>query len=102
MLGKVRERDGAFGFNAEAEEYEDLVTAGIIDPTKVVRSALENAASIAGLMVTTECLVAEAPEKEKRPAAPPPPEDTDRWGGRADDAPPPSLHAPMVSSQEDT
>jgi len=51
------------------------MTTGIIDPTKVVRSALENAASIAGLMVTTECLVTEAPEKEKKPAAPAPPED---------------------------
>jgi chaperonin GroEL len=75
VLGKVRESNEAFGFNAETEEYEDLMTAGIIDPTKVVRSALENAASIAGLMVTTECLVAEAPEKEKKPATPPPPED---------------------------
>jgi chaperonin GroEL len=51
-----------------------MLTAGIIDPTKVTRSALENAASIAGLMVTTECLVTELPEKEK-PAAPAPPED---------------------------
>ena len=75
VLGKVRESSGNFGFNAETEQYEDLVAAGIIDPTKVVRTALENAASIAGLMVTTECLVTEGPEKEKKPAAPTPPED---------------------------
>jgi len=74
-LAKVREGTGAFGFNAETEEYEDLVAAGIIDPTKVVRTALENAASIAGLMVTTECLVTEAPEKKEKPATPAPPED---------------------------
>jgi len=75
VLAKVREASGAFGFNAETEEYEDLVAAGIIDPTKVVRTALENAASIAGLMVTTECLVTEAPEKEKKAGPPAPPED---------------------------
>ncbi len=75
VLGKVRDSNGNSGFNAETEEYEDLVAAGIIDPTKVVRSALENAASIAGLMVTTECLVTEAPEKEKKPTTPTPPED---------------------------
>jgi chaperonin GroEL len=75
VLGKVRESNGNFGFNAETEEYEDLVAAGIIDPTKVVRTALENAASIAGLMVTTECMVTELPEKEKKPATPTPPED---------------------------
>jgi chaperonin GroEL len=74
-LAKVREGNGAFGFNAETETYEDLVMAGIIDPTKVVRTALENAASIAGLMVTMECLVTEAPEKKEKPATPTPPED---------------------------
>ena len=52
---------GAFGFNAATEEYEDLVEAGVIDPTKVVRAALQNAASVAGLMLTTEALVAERP-----------------------------------------
>jgi chaperonin GroEL len=73
---KVREASGAFGFNAETESYEDLVSAGIIDPTKVVRSALENAASVAGLLVTTECLVTEIPEKkDKTPPPGPPPED---------------------------
>src|SRR5574341_1234953 len=71
VVQKVRDGSGAFGFNAETESYEDLVNAGIIDPTKVARTALENAASIAGLMVTTECLVTELPEKEKKPAPPP-------------------------------
>src|SRR3989304_3832814 len=58
---KVRDASGAFGFNAETEAYEDLVNAGIIDPTKVTRIALQNAASLAGLLVTTECLVTEIP-----------------------------------------
>ncbi len=71
VVQKVREASGAFGFNAETEEYEDLMTAGIIDPTKVTRIALQNAASIAGLMVTTECMVTEIPEKEKTPPMPP-------------------------------
>jgi len=71
VVQTVREGKGAFGFNAETEEYEDLLTAGIIDPTKVTRVALQNAASIAGLMVTTECLITEIPEKEKAPAMPP-------------------------------
>jgi len=71
VVQKVREESGAFGFNAESEEYEDLLTAGIIDPTKVTRIALQNAASIAGLMVTTECMVTEIPEKEKTPPMPP-------------------------------
>jgi chaperonin GroEL len=71
VVQKVREGNGAFGFNAETEEYEDLMVAGIIDPTKVTRIALQNAASIAGLMVTTECMVTEIPEKEKTPPMPP-------------------------------
>ena len=71
VVQKVREQSGAFGFNAETEEYEDLLTSGIIDPTKVTRIALQNAASIAGLMVTTECMVTEIPEKEKAPPMPP-------------------------------
>src|SRR5437879_5321285 len=60
------------GFNARTEEYEDLIKAGIIDPTKVVRTALQNAASVAGLLLTTEAMVAEKP-KEKKPATPPMP-----------------------------
>src|SRR5512136_1461084 len=71
VVQTVREGKGAFGFNAETEEYEDLLAAGIIDPTKVTRVALQNAASIAGLMVTTECMVTEIPEKEKTPPMPP-------------------------------
>ena len=71
VVQKVRDGNGAFGFNAETETYEDLMTAGIIDPTKVTRVALQNAASIAGLMVTTECMVSEIPEKEKTPPMPP-------------------------------
>jgi chaperonin GroEL len=66
VVNKVREGKGvSFGFNAAKLDYEDLVKSGVIDPTKVVRSALQNAASIAGLMLTTEALVAEKPKKEK-------------------------------------
>jgi chaperonin GroEL len=70
VASKIREsKDKDFGFNAASETYEDLVKAGVIDPTKVVRSALQNAASIAGLLLTTEALVSEIPE-EKPAAAP--------------------------------
>lgn len=63
IVNKVRELDDdAKGFNAQDEKFEDMVKAGIIDPTKVVRSALQNAASIAGLMLTTEALISEIPE----------------------------------------
>jgi chaperonin GroEL (HSP60 family) len=61
---KVKNGKGAFGFNAATEEYEDLVKAGVIDPTKVVRAALQNAASVASLMLTTEALVRRASEEE--------------------------------------
>ncbi|HXU80775.1 MAG TPA: TCP-1/cpn60 chaperonin family protein, partial [Polyangia bacterium] len=71
-LMKVQDGSGAFGLNAATEEYEDLVKAGVIDPTKVVRVALQNAASVSGLMLTTEALVAERPEK----AAPPSPQES--------------------------
>jgi chaperonin GroEL len=71
VVQKVREGTGSFGFNAETEQYEDMMAAGIIDPTKVTRVALEHAASIAGLMVTTVCLITDIPEKEKAPAMPP-------------------------------
>jgi len=65
VVATIREsKDKAFGFNAQTEVYEDLVEAGVIDPTKVVRTALQNAASIAGLLLTTECVVVEHPEKE--------------------------------------
>ena len=65
VVAKVREsKEQNLGFNAMTEEYEDLVAAGVIDPTKVVRTALQNAASIAGLLLTTECAVVEQPEDE--------------------------------------
>ena len=62
VVGKVREQTGAFGYNAASGAYEDLVDAGVIDPTKVVRVALQNAASVASLMLTTEALIAERPK----------------------------------------
>ncbi len=65
VVDKVKNGKGAFGFNAATEEYEDLVKAGVIDPTKVVRAALQNAASVASLMLTTEALIADKPKKEK-------------------------------------
>jgi chaperonin GroEL len=68
VLGKVTEaKDTNFGYNAQSGEYEDLVKGGVLDPTKVVRTALQNAGSIAGLMLTTEALVAEIPEKKEAP-----------------------------------
>src|SRR5437764_768521 len=71
VAAKVKEsRDKHWGFNAQSEQYEDLVKAGVIDPTKVVRTALTNAASIASLLLTTEALVSEIPEKEKPAPAP--------------------------------
>ncbi|MCM3874179.1 MAG: chaperonin GroEL [Pyrinomonadaceae bacterium] len=69
IVGKVEAMKGARGFNAGSGEFEDLVAAGIIDPTKVVRTALQNAASIAGLLLTTDAAVTDAPEP-KKPAAP--------------------------------
>jgi len=65
VVQKVREGSGNFGYNARTDKYEDLVAAGVIDPAKVVRSALQNAASVAGLMLTTEALVVEKPKEEK-------------------------------------
>ncbi|MBI4854074.1 MAG: chaperonin GroEL [Acidobacteria bacterium] len=66
------EKNVSIGFNAQTEQFEDLVASGVIDPTKVSRTALQNAASIAGLMLTTEALVSEIPEEEKAPAMPNP------------------------------
>jgi chaperonin GroEL len=71
VLDKVKNGKGAFGFNAATEEYEDLVKAGIVDPTKVVRTALQNAASVAGLLITTEAMIADKPEKKKEAPAMP-------------------------------
>jgi len=65
VVQKVMEGKGAFGFNARTEQYEDLVKAGVIDPTKVVRVAIENASSIAGLLLTTEALVTDKPEEDE-------------------------------------
>jgi chaperonin GroEL len=65
VVGKVLDsRSNTFGFDAQTEDYKDLVQVGIIDPTKVVRTALQDAASVAGLLVTTEAMVAEMPKKE--------------------------------------
>jgi chaperonin GroEL len=71
VIGKVKEsKDKNFGYNAQTDEFEDLVAAGVIDPTKVTRTALQNAASIAALLLTTECVVVEKKEKEKTPPMP--------------------------------
>jgi len=71
VVGKVKEsKDKNFGYNAQTEVFEDLVAAGVIDPTKVTRTALQNAASIAGLLLTTECVVVEKKEKDKAPPMP--------------------------------
>src|ERR1700687_5432308 len=70
VVNKVKEGTGAFGYNAQTGEYEDLMAAGVIDPAKVARTALQNAASVASLMLTTEALVAERP-KEDEPKGPP-------------------------------
>jgi chaperonin GroEL len=75
VLDKVKSGKGAYGFNAATEEFEDLVKSGIIDPTKVVRTALQNAASVAGLLITTEAMIAEKPEK--KPEMPPMPQHGD-------------------------
>jgi chaperonin GroEL len=69
VVQRIREGTGAFGFNAASESYEDLVAAGVIDPTKVERTALQNAASVASLLLTTEAAVAEKPKKKKGAAA---------------------------------
>jgi chaperonin GroEL len=65
VVDKVKNAKGAMGFNAATEEYEDLIKAGVIDPTKVVRTALQNAASVASLLLTTEAMVAEKPEEKE-------------------------------------
>jgi chaperonin GroEL len=71
VINELKNRGGNFGFNANTEKIEDMVKAGIIDPTKVTKNALQNAASIAGLMLTTEAMVSEIKEKEKAPAGMP-------------------------------
>jgi chaperonin GroEL len=66
VVNKVREGKADFGYNARTEQYENLIAAGVIDPTKVSRVALQNAASVAAMILTTECILAE--EKEANPA----------------------------------
>jgi len=70
IVQEVKKRKGAEGYNVATGEYEDLVKAGVVDPTKVTRSALQNAASISGLLLTTEAIITEMPEKEKTPPMP--------------------------------
>ena len=71
IVQKVKDGEGDFGFNAATEVYENLMKAGVIDPTKVSRIALENAASVASLLITTECTIVE--KKEDKPMMPPMP-----------------------------
>jgi chaperonin GroEL len=71
VVGKVLEKSGNFGFDAQTEQYVDMVSAGIIDPTKVVRIALQDAASVASLLITTEAMIAEKPKRETASAMPP-------------------------------
>ena len=70
VVQKVVEGKGNFGFNVATSQYEDLVKAGVVDPTKVTRIALQNASSIAGLLLTTEAMITEIPEKKERPQMP--------------------------------
>ena len=70
VLNKVREGKGNFGYNASNNTFGDMLDAGIIDPAKVTRLALQNAASVAGLLLTTEAMIAEAPQKNDAPAMP--------------------------------
>ncbi|HQL03479.1 MAG TPA: TCP-1/cpn60 chaperonin family protein, partial [Synergistales bacterium] len=67
------EKKGAFGFNALTDTYEDLIAAGVIDPMKVTRFALQNAASVSSLMLTTQCMISEKPKKEGPMMPPMPP-----------------------------
>ena len=68
IVQTVRNEGGTFGYNAATDTYEDLVAAGVIDPTKVVRTALENAASVASLLLTTDALVSDMPSNDPEPA----------------------------------
>ena len=70
MVQKVREGKGDFGYNARTDSYENLFAAGVIDPAKVTRVALENAASIAGMFLTTECVIADIKEENPAPGMP--------------------------------
>ena len=70
-MAEVKKLKGNFGYNVATDSYTDLIKDCVLDPTKVTRSALQNAASISGLLLTTEAIVTEMPEKEKAPAMPP-------------------------------
>ena len=70
VVEKVKEKKGSFGFNARTDEYEDMISAGVIDPTKVTRFALQNAASVAALLLTTQCMIADKPEEKGAGAMP--------------------------------
>ncbi len=72
VINKIKDGKGAFGYNAATNEFEDLLQAGIIDPTKVARTALQNAASVSGLMITTEAMIADRPKEDKGMSAMPP------------------------------
>ena len=67
VVQEVLKGNGTFGYNVATNTYEDLVKAGVVDPTKVTRTALQNAASVAGLLLTTECMIAEIPEEKPAP-----------------------------------
>jgi len=71
VVQEVKKQKGSNGYNVATGDYVDMFKAGVIDPTKVTRSALQNASSIASLLLTTECMITEVPEKEKAPAMPP-------------------------------
>ena len=71
VVNSVRDGEGDFGYNARTEVFENLFEAGVIDPTKVTRVALENAVSISGMVLTTECVITDIPEETPAPAAPP-------------------------------
>ena len=70
VVSKIKDGKDDFGFNAKNEKYENMLKAGIIDPAKVVRVALENASSVAGMLLTTECVISEIPSKEDPPIPP--------------------------------
>ena len=72
VVKEVLSSKGNVGYNVATDKFEDLVKAGVVDPTKVTRTALQNAASIAGLLLTTECMITDLPEKEKASAGGPP------------------------------
>jgi chaperonin GroEL len=75
VVQRVKEGEGGFGFNADTGQYEDLMAAGVIDPTKVTRFALQNAASVSGLLLTTEAMVADKPKKKDKGMMPEMPTD---------------------------